>query len=270
MTDINKPQTPQVQPDYEHDDITFEVIEPEHHDDKKVSKGVYLVPNLITTLSLFAGFYSILSSTNGEFIKASYAIFISAFLDGMDGRAARLLNAQSPFGEQYDSLADCIAFGLAPAVLVYSFALQPWGRFGMACAFVYAACAAFRLARFNVQIGVVDKKYFIGLASPLAALLIACTVLVSLKYADFTTGMSAQLTWFFAFWVIACGLLMVSNVKYYSFKEFDKQKVPFVVLLVALLIFGALLYDIPVGLLAIGVTYALSGFVTTYLHKSEA
>lgn len=268
MTDIKKSDNQDIHPECDHDGITFEVIEPEHNDGKKVmSKGVYLVPNLITTLSLFAGFYSILSSTNGEFIKASLAIFVSAFLDGMDGRAARLLNAQSPFGEQYDSLADCIAFGLAPAVLVYSFALQSWGRFGMACAFVYAACAAFRLARFNVQIGVVDKKYFIGLASPLAALLIACTVLVSLNYADFTNGMSTELIWFFAFWVIACGLLMVSNVKYYSFKEFDKQKVPFVVLLVAVLLFGALLYDIPVGLLAIGVTYALSGIVGTLRNK---
>lgn len=251
-----------------HDGITFEVVEVETNNGQHTTKsGVYLIPNLITTLSLFSGFYSILLSTHGEFYKAGLAIFVSAFLDGMDGRAARLLNAQSPFGEQYDSLADLVAFGLAPAILLYSFALQPLGRFGVACAFVYAACAAFRLARFNVQIGVVSKKYFIGLASPLAALLLACSVLVSLKYADFSQGMASELTWFFTAWVIACGLLMVSNLKYYSFKEFDKQKVPFVVLLAAVLIFGMMLYDLPVGLLAIGVTYAASGFVSTFFAK---
>lgn len=250
--------------DRSHDGITFEVVEAETKNGQRTLKsGVYLVPNLITTLSLFSGFYSILLSMNGEFHKAGLAIFISAFLDGMDGRAARMLNAQSPFGEQYDSLADCVAFGLTPAVLLYSFALQSLGRFGAACAFVYVACAAFRLARFNVQIGVVDKKYFIGLASPLAALLLTCSVLVALKYADFTQGMSSQLTWFFAIWVIICGLLMVSNIKYYSFKEFDKQKVPFVVLLGAVLIFGVILYDIPVGLLLIGIIYALSGVINT-------
>lgn len=251
-----------------HDGITFEVVESVLENDKKeVTAGVYLIPNLITTLSLFAGFYSILLSTSGEFYRAGLAIFVSAFLDGLDGRAARLLNAQSPFGEQYDSLADCIAFGLAPAILLYSFALQSLGRFGMACAFVYTACAAFRLARFNVQIGSVDKKYFIGLASPLAALLVACSVLVTLKYADFSSGMSVELVWFFAFWVVACGLLMVSNLKYYSFKEFDRQKVPFVVLLAAVLVFGIVLYDIPVGLLAIGVIYAISGVFSTLKIK---
>lgn len=251
-----------------HDGITFEVVESVLDNDKKeVTAGVYLIPNLITTLSLFSGFYSILLSTSGEFYRAGLAIFVSAFLDGLDGRAARLLNAQSPFGEQYDSLADCIAFGLAPAILLYSFALQSLGRFGMACAFVYTACAAFRLARFNVQIGSVDKKYFIGLASPLAALLVACSVMVTLKYANFTNGMSVELVWFFAFWVVACGLLMVSNLKYYSFKEFDRQKVPFVVLLAAVLVFGIVLYDVPVGLLAIGVVYAISGIFSTLKIK---
>ncbi len=260
-------------PDYDeaHDGIVFEVVEVEQDGNKKViTPGVYLVPNLITTLSLFSGFYSIILSTNGEFYKASLAIFVSAFLDGMDGRAARLLNAQSPFGEQYDSLADCIAFGLAPAILLYSFALNHLGRLGLVCAFVYAACAALRLARFNVQVAVVSKKYFIGLASPLAALLVACTVLVTLKYAELSNGLSQLLTWFFAGWIVLCGFLMVSNVKYYSFKEFDKQKVPFVVLLVAVLLFGIVLYDMPVGLLAIGVTYALSGIVTTMLVKKQA
>lgn len=128
--------------DYE--GLTFEVIETEVAEGKQVvSRGVYLAPNLITTLSLLSGFYSILASTQGEFYKASLAIFLSAILDGADGRVARMLNAQSPFGEQYDSLADMLAFGVAPAILVYSFALQPLGRLGLGCAFVFTACAAF-------------------------------------------------------------------------------------------------------------------------------
>ncbi|MFB6348265.1 CDP-diacylglycerol--serine O-phosphatidyltransferase [Moraxella sp. ZJ142] len=267
MSDTQKPKINSTPVESEHDGITFEVIEPEHTGGKRIiTSGVYLVPNLITTLSLFSGFYSIILSTSGDYYRAGLAIFVSAFLDGMDGRAARMLNAQSPFGEQYDSLADCIAFGLAPAILIYSFALEPLGRFGMACAFVYAACAAFRLARFNVQIGIVDKKYFIGLASPLAALLIACSVLVAVKYIEPMTSVTAW-TWFFAAWAMICGLLMVSNIKYYSFKEFDRQKVPFAVLLLAVLAFGIVLYNVPVGLLAIGVAYALSGFVTTLRKK---
>ena len=143
----------------DYDGLTFEVIEEGVTDGKPVvSRGVYLAPNLITTISLLSGFFSILASTQGEFYKASLAIFLSGILDGMDGRVARMLNAQSPFGEQYDSLADMLAFGVAPAILIYSFALQPLGRIGIACAFVFTACAAFRLARFNVQIGQVDKK----------------------------------------------------------------------------------------------------------------
>lgn len=251
----------------EHDGITFEVVELEtiegtqHGDQKQVSRGVYLVPNLITTASMLSAFFSIIASSEGRFDKACLAIFLSAFLDGMDGRAARMLNAQSPFGEQFDSLADCIAFGLAPAILMYHFALHNLGRIGLACAFVFAACAAFRLARFNVQIGVVDKRYFIGVASPLAAILITSSVMVAKDHADFGVQTLAMVC---AVWTVICGLLMVSNIKYYSFKEFDRQKVPFVVLILGVLVMGIALYDIPVGVLAIGVIYALSGFWTTF------
>lgn len=251
----------------EHDGITFEVVELEtiegtqHGDQKQVSRGVYLVPNLITTASMLSAFFSIIASSEGRFDKACLAIFLSAFLDGMDGRAARMLNAQSPFGEQFDSLADCIAFGLAPAILMYHFALHNLGRIGFACAFVFAVCAAFRLARFNVQIGVVDKRYFIGVASPLAAILITSSVMVAKDHADFGIQTLAMVC---AVWTVICGLLMVSNIKYYSFKEFDRQKVPFVVLILGVLVMGIALYDIPVGVLAIGVIYALSGFWTTF------
>ena len=246
--------------------ITFEVIETEVvNGQKQTRRGVYLVPNLITTASMLSAFFSITTSSTGDFYKASLAIFLSAILDGMDGRAARMLNAQSPFGEQYDSLADMVAFGLAPAVLVYHFALHELGRFGMACAFVFIACAAFRLARFNVQIGSVDKRYFVGLASPLAALLVTTSVMVSI---DHMTQLGKQ-SIFLAIWTLICGLLMVSNVRYYSFKEFDRKKVPFVALIIGVLIMGAVQYDIPVGILAIGVVYALSGIVTLFFKKPD-
>ena len=252
--------------DYE--GLTFEVIEAEGAEGQQVvSRGVYLAPNLITTLSLLSGFYSILASTSGEFYKAALAIFLSAILDGADGRVARMLNAQSPFGAQYDSLADLLAFGIAPAILVYSFALEPLGRIGLGCAFVFTACGAFRLARFNVQVGIVDKKYFVGLASPLAAILVTAAVMVAIDHNEWVGQYDTLIMILFAAWVVICGLLMVSNVKYYSFKEFDKKKVPFVALIVAVLVLSILIYDIPVGILAIGVIYALSGIVTTIKAK---
>ena len=246
------------------DTLTFEVIEREVTDGKPVvSRGVYLAPNLITTLSLLSGFFSILSSTQGHFYKASLAIFLSAILDGADGRVARMLNAQSPFGEQYDSLADMLAFGVAPAILIYSFALQPLGRVGIGCAFIFTACAAFRLARFNVQIGEVDKKYFVGLASPLAAILVTSAVMVAIDHNQWIGQYDSHVMIIAAIWVVICGLLMVSNIKYYSFKEFDKKKVPFVALIIGVLVMAIVLYDIPVGILAIGVIYALSGIFST-------
>ena len=252
----------------DYDGLTFEVIEEEVTDGKPVvSRGVYLAPNLITTISLLSGFFSILASTQGEFYKASLAIFLSGILDGMDGRVARMLNAQSPFGEQYDSLADMLAFGVAPAILIYSFALQPLGRIGIACAFVFTACAAFRLARFNVQIGQVDKKFFIGLASPLAAILVTSSVMVAIDHSGWRGEYDTAVMLACAVWVVTCGLLMVSNLKYYSFKELDRKKVPFVALIIGVLVMGIVLNDIPVGILIIGILYALSGIVSTLRHK---
>lgn len=258
-----KPQT--TDNEVEHNGITFEVVEEETINGKKIrNKGVYLVPNLITSLSVLSAVFSLTLGASGNFKHASLAIFVSAFLDGMDGRAARLLNAQSPFGEQYDSLADMVAFGLAPAMLAYHFALKELGQFGVVCAFVYVACAAFRLARFNVQIGVVDKKYFIGVASPLAAILVASSIMVSNKYLKDV----ANLEWAYAIWVVIIGLLMVSNLKYYSFKEFDKKKVPFVVLMLAVLLVGIVANDVPLGLLGIGIIYALSGVIGAIFRKN--
>ena len=272
MTSINKPES-ESSPRDEHgfDGITFEVEEEEHtHEGQKVKRrGIYLWPNLITTAALLSGFYSIIASMNGDFIQAIYAIFLAALFDGLDGRVARAIGAQSPFGEQFDSLSDLLAFGVAPAILMYSWSLHDLGRIGLAACFVYTACAAFRLARFNVQIGVVDKRYFIGVASPLAAVIIITLVWVAQDFPQIFDIRELGIQIFNAIAIIAVGLLMISNIKYYSFKTFDRKRVPFFVLPIAVFIFAAITYNIPVGILVISIIYALSGFVTTFLARKN-
>jgi CDP-diacylglycerol---serine O-phosphatidyltransferase len=252
--------------------ITFEVEEEEHtHEGQKVKRrGIYLWPNLITTAALLSGFYSIIASMNGEFAQAVYAIFIAALLDGLDGRVARAIGAQSPFGEQFDSLSDLLAFGVAPAILMYSWSLHDLGRVGLAACFVYTACAAFRLARFNVQIGVVDKRYFIGVASPLAAIIIISLVTVSTNYSAIFDIRDFGIQVLNAIVIIAVGLLMISNIKYYSFKTVDRKRVPFFVLPIIVIILAMVINDIPVGILVLSVVYVLSGFVTTFLARKES
>lgn len=254
----------------DHDGLTFEIVEEEHTQEghKVRSKGIYLWPNLITTAALLSGFYSIIASNNHHFKEAIMAIFFAALFDGLDGRVARWTGAQSAFGEQYDSLSDMLSFGVAPAMLVYTWALVPLGQIGLACAFIYTACAAFRLARFNVQIGVVDKRYFIGLASPLAAILLISAVWVGTDNPTLFTNTDIVLQWSYALIAVVVGLLMVSNVKYFSFKQWDRQRVPFAVMLPIVLVLGAVTYNIPVGILCVGVTYALSGIVTTIRRKA--
>ncbi|GAA5187125.1 CDP-diacylglycerol--serine O-phosphatidyltransferase [Acinetobacter kookii] len=272
MTSINKPESESSTRD-EHgfDGITFEVEEEEHtQEGQKVKRrGIYLWPNLITTAALLSGFYSIIASMNGDFTQAIYAIFLAALFDGLDGRVARAIGAQSPFGEQFDSLSDLLAFGVAPAILMYSWCLHDLGRIGLAACFVYTACAAFRLARFNVQIGVVDKRYFIGVASPLAAVIIITLVWVAQDFPQIFDVRELGIQIFNATAIIAVGLLMISNIKYYSFKTFDRKRVPFFVLPIAVFIFSAITYNIPVGILVISIIYALSGFVTTFLARKN-
>lgn len=272
MTSINKPES-ESSPRDEHgfDGITFEVEEEEHtHEGQKVKRrGIYLWPNLITTAALLSGFYSIIASMNGDFTQAIYAIFLAALFDGLDGRVARAIGAQSPFGEQFDSLSDLLAFGVAPAILMYSWSLHDLGRIGLAACFVYTACAAFRLARFNVQIGVVDKRYFIGVASPLAAVIIITLIWVAQDFPQIFDVREFGIQLFNAIAIIAVGLLMISNIKYYSFKTFDRKRVPFFVLPIAVFIFAAITYNIPVGILVISIIYALSGFVTTFLARKN-
>ena len=272
MTNINKPESessPRSTPTF--DGITFEVEEEEHtQEGQKVKRrGIYLWPNLITTAALLSGFYSIIASMNGNFQQAIYAIFLAALLDGLDGRVARAIGAQSAFGEQYDSLSDLLAFGVAPAILMYSWSLDSLGRIGLACCFVYTACAAFRLARFNVQIGMVDKRYFIGVASPLAAIIIISLVWVGLDFPEIFDIRERGIQAISAAVIVSVGLLMISNIKYYSFKTVDRKRVPFFVLPIAVFIFAAITYNIPVGILVISLIYALSGFITTFLARRQ-
>lgn len=270
MTNIPKPDTEPTS-DHPFDGITFEVVEEEHtQEGQKVKrKGIYLWPNLITTAALLSGFYSIIASMNGEFTQAIYAIFLAALFDGLDGRVARAIGAQSAFGEQYDSLSDLLAFGVAPAILMYSWSLSELGRIGLACCFIYTACAAFRLARFNVQIGVVDKRYFIGIASPLAAIVVISTVWVARDFPFIFNPKDLVVETVNAVIMVGIGLLMISNVKYYSFKQMDKKRVPFVVMLPVVLIFAAITYNIPVGILTVSIIYVISGFVTTFLARKQ-
>ena len=224
------------------------------------NKGIYLLPNLFTTAGLFSGFYAVISSMNGHFELASIAIFIAMICDGLDGRVARLTNTQSDFGAEYDSLADMVSFGMAPAILAYNWALQDLGKVGWLAAFIYCACAALRLARFNTQVGVADKRYFQGLASPAAAALIAGSIWSGSKYELDPT----DINYLAALITALTGLLMVSNFRYHSFKEVDwRGKVNFVVMLLLVGVFVIISVE-PAIILCLGFyIYALSGPVIT-------
>lgn len=230
-------------------------------------RGVYLLPNLFTTANLFAGFFSIVSAMNGKFEIAAITVFVAMVLDGLDGRVARLTNTQSAFGAEYDSLSDMVAFGLAPALLAYKWALSGLGNVGLTVAFIYAACAALRLARFNTQIGKVDKRFFIGLASPAAAGVVAGTVWALKDFGVDGVDMPVLVVLLFALLVAAAGALMVSNIKYHSFKDLDlKGRVPFVAILVVVLVFAVVFSDPPRILLLIFLAYAASGPVQYLLQ----
>ncbi|NVK74172.1 CDP-diacylglycerol--serine O-phosphatidyltransferase [Marinomonas sp. CT5] len=225
---------------------------------KQPHKGVYLLPNLFTTAALFSGFYSIIAAMNGDYINAAVAIFISMVFDGLDGRVARLTHTQSAFGAEYDSLADMVSFGIAPALVVFTWSLAPLGKVGWVAAFIYAVGAALRLARFNTMLGVEEKRYFTGLPSPAAAAIVAGII-----WAANDTGVSGEsLATLMAVIVPVTGLLMVSNVKYRSFKDLNlKGRVPFVVLLIAVL--ALVLIALEPALLMMGVfcLYGLWGLL---------
>lgn len=224
-------------------------------------RGIYLLPNLFTTSALFAGFYAIVAAMNDRFEAAAIAIFIAMIMDGLDGRIARLTNTQSEFGVQYDSLSDMVSFGLAPALVVYQWSLVGMGKLGWLGAFLYAAATALRLARFNAQASTADKRYFQGIPSPAAAALIAGMIWLG---EDFTLAENISLEYFAFPLTVLSGLLMVSNIRYHSFKQFDlKGKVPFLTILVLLLIFILIASEPPLVLFSIVFIYALSGPILT-------
>jgi len=228
------------------------------------NKGIYLLPNLFTTGALFSGFYAVVASMNGHFDKAAIAIFVAMILDGLDGRVARLTNTQSEFGAEYDSLADMVSFGVAPALVAFSWSLQSLGQAGWIAAFIYVAGAALRLARFNTQIDTADKNYFTGLASPASAAIVAGTVWVFNDNGVMGTSVNALM----AIIVALAGILMVSNVQYHSFKGIDlKGKVPFVAMLAVVGVFAVVSIDPPIVLLAIFLVYGLSGPIMTAWKK---
>lgn len=227
----------------------------------KRRRGIYLLPNLFTTAGLFAGFYAIVAATKIHFEAAAIAIFVAMIMDGLDGRIARMTNTQSDFGKEYDSLSDMVAFGVAPALVVYEWALSGLGKLGWLAAFIYTAGAALRLARFNVQHAVVNKRYFQGLASPAAAGVLGGMVWVG---DDFGLRDSVGIAGLAAVMTVVVAVLMVSNVRYHSFKNLDlRGKVPFVAVLLLVLIFAFVSIDPPQVLFTLFFGYALSGPVNT-------
>lgn len=237
--------------------------------DKPRRRGIYFLPNLFTTAALFAGFYAIIAAIHDRFEAAAVAIFIAMILDGLDGRVARWTNTQSDFGAEYDSLSDMVSFGLAPALVMYQWALYDQGKLGWMAAFIYTAAAALRLARFNTQVGVADKRYFQGLPSPSAAAIVTGFVWVASEFqwvgSDFLWVPALKISLLTLVLTVVAGILMVSNVRYHSFKGFDfRSQVPFIVI-VAVMLAIAILFGTnpPLVLFAIFLIYALSGPVTT-------
>lgn len=250
MAEHQDPKTQNPAPD------AFEVVEAEQRTGAR-HKGVYLLPNLFTTGALFAGFYAIVAAMNGLFENAAVGILVAGILDGLDGGVARLTNTQSKFGAEYDSLSDCVAFGVAPGLVAYSWGLSELGKFGWMAAFIYVACAALRLARFNVQAETTDKRFFIGLPSPTGAGLVATMV-----WLGASRGIhGSDVSWLVAFVVAGAGLLMVSSVRYHSFKEFHIGRVPFKVLLGVIVAFAIVFLDPPLVLLSVAVVYVVAGLL---------
>jgi CDP-diacylglycerol--serine O-phosphatidyltransferase len=224
------------------------------------SRGIYLLPNLFTTACLFGGFYAVLAAMNGFFEKAALAIFVAMVMDGLDGRVARLTNTQTAFGAEYDSLSDMVAFGLAPSLVMYEWALSGLGKFGWLAAFVYTTAAALRLARFNTQVGIADKRYFQGLPSPAAAAILAGSVWVAVDHE--IAGASVALV--AGVLTVLVGLLMVSNIRYHSFKQVGFHgKVPFFAVVAVALAAAVIISEPALVLFAAFFVYALSGPVLT-------
>jgi CDP-diacylglycerol--serine O-phosphatidyltransferase len=234
---------------------------------KGLKSGIYLLPNLFTTAALFFGFFAVVMAIEGHFETSAISIFLAMIFDGLDGRVARLTNSTSAFGEEYDSLADMVSFGVAPAVLAYQWSLNEFGNLGFVAAFVFVAGAALRLARFNTQIGIADKRYFQGLPSPAAASVIAGYVWWMVTY----TGQ--PILWLESSLLVLTaltGLLMVSNFRYSSFKEFNlRNKVPFVAILLVALGFAIVSLAPQTVLAVFFIAYAFSGPILTLVQLKK-
>ncbi len=232
---------------------------------RKRRKGIYILPNLFTLAALFGGFYAVVMAMNGRFDLAAVGVFCAMVLDSLDGRVARMTNTQSAFGEQMDSLSDMVSFGAAPALIAYEWALKGLGRWGWIAAFVYCACAALRLARFNVNTGVVDKRFFQGLPSPAAAALVAGFIWlmteIGVRGEDLEWFSWKQITWTMFVVTLYSGLTMVTNVPFYSFKDVQmKKSVPFVVIVLIALVIAIINIHPPIVLFSVFVIYGLSGY----------
>lgn len=230
-------------------------------------KGIYLLPNLFTVGALFVGFYAIVAASKGHFVDAAIAIFVAILLDGLDGRIARLLNAVSDFGAQFDSLSDMLCFGVTPALVLYSWSLSALGRPGWLIAFIYSTCTALRLARFNTQIGVADKRYFQGLPTPVPAGLVASLIWVCAE--NHISGQS--IAPFVGLIALLLSFLKVSTIRYYSFKEFDlRGRVPFVVIPAIAMVLAFISFSPPAIFLLMSSVYMLSGPVLIlYRYRSR-
>ncbi len=221
-------------------------------------RGIYVLPNLFTTAALFCGFFAIVKAMSGSFEQAAVAIFVAMVLDGLDGRVARMTRTQSAFGAEYDSLSDMVSFGVAPALVTYAWALKDMGRLGWIAAFIYCAGAALRLARFNTTLEVMDRRYFQGLPSPAAAAVVAGFLWVMI---DKNVEVE-DVRWLACGLVIFAGISMVTNIRFYSFKDFNlRRSVPFMFVVAIALGFAVVSYEPPVALFGLFVAYALSGYV---------
>jgi CDP-diacylglycerol--serine O-phosphatidyltransferase len=233
---------------------------------RKRRKGIYILPNLFTLAALFGGFFSVVMAMNQRFDLAAVGVFVAMVLDSLDGRVARMTNTQSAFGEQMDSLSDMVSFGAAPALIAYEWALKGLGRWGWIAAFVYCACAALRLARFNVNTGVVDKRYFQGLPSPAAAALVAGFIWLMTDYGV----RGPDVSWIMFAFSLYAGLTMVTNVPFYSFKDVSmKKSVPFAVIVLIALGIAVINIDPPVVLFVLFCVYGLSGYALYGWRKAK-
>ena len=231
--------------------------------DKRRFRGVFLLPNLITTASLFAGFYAIVAAIDGRFLAAAWAIFVALILDGLDGRIARMTHSTSNFGVQYDSLADLVSFGVAPALLVYLWALKPFKQFGWVAAFLFVVCGALRLARFNVQSGSMDPRYFNGFPIPAAAMVIATAIAFYYQIGEWAPEKDKYIL----VMIYVLSFLMVSNIKYFSFKKVELfKRHPFQTLVAAVLLFVAVATAPELMGFPLMVIYASSGVISSYIY----